>query len=88
MTTRTDYSAYVRDLVYLLREAAADARRRKAADPNESHFHEGRESAFIEALLFMQSQADSFAIPRKEFELDAFDPLKDPLDPPNPGRDL
>ena len=79
-------AAYVRDLFYLLREAAAEARRDKGARPEEAPYHEGREAAYIEALLRMQSQADAFMIPRKELGLDGFDPLSDALDPSGPDR--
>ena len=43
---------------------------------------EGREAAFVESLLMRQSQADAFMIPREEVGLAGFDPLNDPLDPP------
>jgi hypothetical protein len=88
MTEKSDYAGYVRDLAYLLREAAAEARQAKTEKVEAKQFYEGRESALIEALLFMQSQADSFAIPREEFGLDGFDPLTDPLAPPTTSRDL
>jgi hypothetical protein len=81
-----DYAAYIRDLFYLFREAAARAQRDKATFPTEARFHEGREMAYVEALLRMQSQADAFMIPREDVGLASFDPLKDPLEPPETGR--
>lgn len=88
MTDRFDYAEYIRDVVYLLREAADEARKSKNKTAEGKQFHEGRESALIEVLLMMQSRADSFALPRNAIGLDAFDPLKDPLAPPKPNRDL
>ena len=86
---KPDYASYIRDLVYLFRESGAEARRDKTSGKSgDSRYHEGREMAYVEALLFMQSQADAFMIPREELGLDGFDPLKDPLDPPKSGRDL
>ncbi len=74
---RVDYASYIRDLVYLFREAAAEARRNKETAPKESTaYHEGRETAYIEVLLRMQSQSDAFMIPRENLGLDGFDPLK------------
>jgi hypothetical protein len=83
-----DYAAYIRDLFYLFREAAAEAQRDKTSLPEEARYHEGREMAYVEALLRMQSQADAFMIPREDVGLAGFDPLKDPLGPPKPGRNL
>jgi hypothetical protein len=83
-----DYAAYIRDLFYMFREAAAEALRDKVGRPGEAPYHEGREMAYIEVLLRMQSQADAFMIPREDVGLADFDPLKDPLDPPSPSRNL
>lgn len=83
-----DYAAYIRDLFYLFREAAAEAQRDKERRPEEAAYHEGREMAYVEALLRMQSQADAFMIPREDLGLSGFDPLRDPLEPPMTGRSL
>lgn len=88
MTMKPDYAAYIRDLFYLFREAAAEAQQDKTSRPAEARYHEGREMAYIEALLQMQSQADAFGIVREDVGLAGFDPLKDPLEPPKPGRNL
>ena len=77
-----DYAAYIRDLFYMFREAAAEAQREKTSKPESAQYHEGRETAYIEALLLMQSQADAFMIPRAIVGMDGFDPLRDPLEPP------
>ncbi|MDQ3366847.1 MAG: hypothetical protein M3680_15600 [Myxococcota bacterium] len=77
----TECELYVRDLFYLLREAAAEARRNQAADPRDG-LESGRAAAYVEVLLLMQSQADSFMIPRERLGMAGFDPLLDPLDPP------
>jgi hypothetical protein len=88
LTMNPDYAAYIRDLFYMFREAAAEAQQDKVRCPNEARYHEGREMAYVEALLRMQSQADAFMIPREDVGLAEFDPLKDPLEPPKPSRDL
>ena len=67
--------AYVRDLFQLVRELAADAR----ASGASSQFAEGRESAFVEVLMLMQTQADTFGIARAVVGMAEFDPLNDPL---------
>ncbi|MBK8213030.1 MAG: hypothetical protein IPK71_04705 [Myxococcales bacterium] len=82
----SDYADYIRDLFYMFREAAAEAQRDKKTRPEEAAYHEGREMAYVEVLLRMQSQADAFMIPREDVGLSGFDPLKDPLEPPKPGR--
>ncbi len=79
-----DYAAYIRDLFYMFREAAAEAQRDKKSRPEEAPYHEGRETAYVEALLRMQSQADAFMIPREDLGVSGFDPLKDPLEPTKP----
>ncbi len=76
------YKDFVRDLVYLLRETAAEARRRSAA--GSSDFDSGRASAYVEVLSLMQNQADAFQLPRDELLLSGFDPETDSLDPPPP----
>jgi len=81
MSSTPDYTAYIRDLVYLLREAGAEAQRERMKTP-DSEFAQGRALAYIEVLSRMQNQADSFMIPRASLGLDGFDPLNDPLDPP------
>lgn len=76
------YAAYIRDIVYLLRERGA-----KAATENrerESDFNEGREAAYREILALMQNQADIFGVQRGEICLDGFEALISPLDPPEP----
>lgn len=83
-----DSAAYIRDLVHLFREAAAEAQRDKKSFPDSAGYHEGREMAYVEALLWMQSQADAFMIPREDLGMSGFDPLKDSLEPSNPGRSL
>jgi hypothetical protein len=74
-------AGYVRDLFCLFREAAADAQRERYNRPDEASYFEGRETAFKEALMLMQSQADAFMIPREDIGLAGFDPLNDDLDP-------
>jgi hypothetical protein len=83
MSNTPDYAAYIRDLVYLLREAGAEAQRERKQNPG-SGFEQGRALAYIEVLSLMQNQADSFMIAREEVGLAGFDPLNDPLEPPKP----
>jgi hypothetical protein len=84
MSSTPDYAAYIRDLVYLLREAGAEAQRERKQNP-DSGFEQGRALAYIEVLSLMQNQADSFMIAREEVGLAGFDPLNDPFEPPKPG---
>jgi hypothetical protein len=83
-----DYSAYIRDVFCALREAAAEARREKIANPTTAQYYEGRETALIEALLTMQTRAKAFMIPSDDIGVGDFDPLMDPLEPPDATRDL
>jgi len=75
------HTSYVRDLFFLIRERAAKAQRDKVGETESVAFHAGREMAFIEVLLMMQSQADSFMISRSDLGIDGFDPTTDSLDP-------
>jgi hypothetical protein len=70
---------YIGDLVLLLREAAEAAKRQQRTEPENADFHAGRAMAYVEVLSLMQSQADSFMIPREELRLDGFDPANDIL---------
>jgi hypothetical protein len=63
---KPDYAPYIRDLFYLFREAAAEAQRGKTCRPEAAQYHEGRQMAYVEALLRMQSQADAFMISRED----------------------
>ena len=75
---------YIRDLAYLLRERAAEARVDK--ERTGSVFEEGREFGLRQAIAWMQHQADAFGISRDEICLSGFDALTDPVDPPPPIR--
>lgn len=70
----------------MFREAAAEARRTKASRPDQAAYHEGREVAYVEALMLMQSQADAFMMSRQALGMADFDPLNDVLEPPKPSR--
>ncbi len=81
MTTDNEcYRNYLVDIVYLIRESAAESRALANTSPLENSFSSGRELAFTEVLMLMQSQADAFLISRSELGLD-FDPLGDELTP-------
>lgn len=80
-------ASFIRDLVYLVREDAAEAaERQSAATAERAAFEAGRALAFVEVLLRMQSQADAFAIPRRDLGLD-FDPLEPTALSPRGGRE-
>ena len=72
---------YVRDLFYSFRESASEARYNKVNLPSDKAYHEGREMAYIEVLMKMQSLADSFMIPQASLGIADFDPLVDEIDP-------
>ena len=76
------YANYIRDVVYMIRERAAQAMKENQSKP--SALNEGRELAFREVLSVMQNQADVFQIPREAVCLDGFDPLSGRVDPPEP----
>jgi len=73
--------SYVRDLFYSFRESASEARHDKSVLPSDKSYHEGREMAYIEVLMKMQSLADSLMIPRATLGIADFDPLVDDIDP-------
>ena len=76
-------NSYVQDLVYLLREAGADAARRVAeAGAGSRSFEEGRALAYVEVRGLTQVQADAFGLHRDDLGLAGFDPLNGPLASP------
>lgn len=82
--TSDAYKNYVRDVVYLLRETAAEAQRKSKTTERSSEFDAGRAQAYIEVLSLMQNQAEAFQLSRDELLLAGFDPEVDPIDPPPP----
>lgn len=76
------YAGYIRDVVYLLREKAAEIASENQR--NESPFDEGREAAYREVLAIMQNQADVFGVPKNKICLDGFDALVGAVGPPRP----
>ena len=64
---------YLRDLVFLLREAAEEARGLSESDPSD--YQKARAFAYAEVLALMQSQAGAFDLPRNELGLEGFDPI-------------
>lgn len=76
------YKDFIRDLVYLIRETGAEARRRSAV--GASDFDAGRAMAYVEILSLMQNQALAFQLPPEDLLLAGFDPETDSLDPPPP----
>jgi len=72
------YAYYLRDLGYLLREAAERTVKEVASARGDSKiFEEGRQMGYIEVLSTMQNQADSFEIPLSQLCLDGLDPDND-----------
>jgi hypothetical protein len=72
-----DMESYVRDLVYLLREAFEEANERSREEGMGDGLQAGRALAYTEVLSLMQCQADAFLIPRQLLGLDGFDPVSD-----------
>ena len=72
-----DLQSYLRDLVYLLKEEAEKARENSRDEGTGTGFQAGRALAYAEVLSLMQSQADSFLIPRDMLGLEGFDPAAD-----------
>lgn len=72
-----DFQSYIRDLVHLLREAAAEARSSSRDEGTGAGFQAGRALAYAKVLSLMQSQADAFAISRELMDLQDFDPASE-----------
>jgi hypothetical protein len=71
---------YLRDLGYLVRERALDAKREaEASEPSGVDFAKGRLMAYHEVVSLMQSQASAFGIDLAELALNDIDPDKDLL---------
>ena len=71
----TTYQNLIRDVVYLVREEAANA-------GSSSEFERGREFGLRQALAWMQHEAIAFAVDREALLLDGFDAMVDPVRPP------
>ena len=78
---RDTYGYYLRDLGYLIREAAEESKHRVATakTTEEKEFHLGRKFGYMEVVSLMQQQADGFGIPYSELCLDDLDPERDLL---------
>jgi hypothetical protein len=68
---------YLRDLGYLIKEAALSAKAEAAADPGD--YTRGQLMAFYEVVSLMQSQAVAFEMPFEQLSLEGFDPDRDLL---------
>jgi hypothetical protein len=75
-------TAFLRDLVHSLREAAADAHDAPRTNDEQRLYESGRESAFVEVLMVMQGQAAALELDLSELGLADFDPLSGDLRPP------
>ena len=72
-----DLQSYIRDVVHILRSEAEEARGSSREEGTGTGFQAGRALAYTEVLSWMQSQADSFMIPRDLLGLSGFDPVAD-----------
>ena len=78
------YECFLRDLIFKLRETAAEAGRTSAE--TAADWDRGRECGLREALSWMQHYATTFEIPQAPILLDGFDAMIDRVEPPEPGR--
>lgn len=70
-----EYKDYIEDLVVLLREDAADAK--KARDLDNSGYNQGYLAAMRDVLSLIKQQAQSFNIEDLTMQLDDLDPERD-----------
>lgn len=72
------FKAYVRDLSFLIKEMAFEAKRTADTSQSESspEFYSGRLMAFHEIVSLMQQQAEAFGITLDEIGLAGIDPEK------------
>jgi hypothetical protein len=70
------YEAYLRDLGFLVRERAENARNTARQSPNDE-FESGRVFALYEVISLMQQQAVAFQIPLDKVSLAGIDPDSD-----------
>ncbi|MFN2629002.1 MAG: hypothetical protein ABR569_10250 [Gaiellaceae bacterium] len=71
---------YLRDLGYLLREAALEAKSAAEAAPAPDRaFQLGRLMAYHEVISLMQQQAHAFELPLARVALEGIDPERDLL---------
>jgi hypothetical protein len=74
------HSHYLRDLGYLVREAAEKARAdATSATEDDRLFQTGRSMAYYEVASLMHQQAEAFGIPLHDLAFDGFDPDRDLL---------
>lgn len=74
------YKNYLRDLSYLLIEAALESRDSTKIKTGEDRIYElGRSMAYYEVISLMQQQCDAFGINLKAISMDRIDPDKDLL---------
>ena len=74
------HAHYLRDLGYLVREAAEKAKADAASATEEDRaFQNGRSMAYYEVASLMQQQAEAFGISLHDLALDGFDPDRDLL---------
>jgi hypothetical protein len=73
------HALYLRDLGYLLREAAEAAGRDvgSATEEGDRVFQQGRRMAYYEVLSLMHQQALAFDLPLQDLALEGLDPERD-----------
>ena len=72
------HAHYLRDLGFLVREAAVKAREEAHDDEDKGReWRQGRKSAYMEVVSLMQQQAEAFGLPLSDLALDGIDPEND-----------
>jgi len=76
------YKNYLFDIGLFIKEGALKAREKRSKEKkgSKAHMYEaGRVMAFYEVISLLQQEAEGFAIPLKDLQLDGIDPDKDLL---------
>ncbi len=80
MTQQNIHALYLRDLGYLIREAAEEAKTTAASATEEDRAYElGRQMGYYGVVSLMHQQALSFGIPLSDLAFDGLDPDRDLL---------
>lgn len=81
-TMESVYENFIGDLVYSLRERAAEAE--SEARSTDAEFVAGQALGLRQALARMQNEADAFGLDKARLGLDGFDAMTGPIAPPPP----
>lgn len=80
MNSNDKYKNYLFDLGLIIKERALESRKAREREPKGSGkylYEAGRIIAFNEVISIMQQQAEGFAIPLEELQLDDIEPDRD-----------